>query len=98
MTYANAIERSNLISGLRALADFLEGRPEAPTPRWADVMVFPSSSTNEKNREEVDDIALRIGAAIEDRIADGGHYTASLSFGPVTYHAVAIDLKEEVER
>ena len=27
MTYANPAERRDLISGLRALADFLEGRP-----------------------------------------------------------------------
>jgi len=32
MTYANAKERSDLISGLRELADFLEQNPEVPAP------------------------------------------------------------------
>jgi hypothetical protein len=32
MTYANAEERSDLISGLRELADFLEQNPEVPAP------------------------------------------------------------------
>ena len=41
MTYANPAERRDLISGLRALADFLEDNPEIPAPFSADVLVFP---------------------------------------------------------
>ena len=32
MTYADPAERRDLISGLRALADFLEDSPEIPAP------------------------------------------------------------------
>jgi len=90
MTYANHPERNELIAGLRALADWLESRPEIPAPRWADVMVFPSTSTDSEMTAEVDEIATLIGADIKDQIADHGHYTTSRDFGPVQYRLVAI--------
>jgi hypothetical protein len=90
MTYANSTERIDLISGLRALADFLERSPEIPAPRWADVMVFPSSSIDQENRQDVDYIAVLIGAGVDDETGHGGHYTASRKFGPVEYRAIAI--------
>jgi hypothetical protein len=89
MTYADAFERSDLIAGLRALADFLTEHPDVPAPRWTDVMVFPDGSDAEI-RAEVDDIAMRIGTATADATSCGGHYTTSRSFGPVEYKAVAI--------
>ena len=88
--YANADERARLIAGFRALADFLQDHPDVPAPRWADVMVFPPDATDEEMRAEIDQIAARIGAEPVDRTAVGGHYTASRSFGPVEYRAVAI--------
>jgi hypothetical protein len=39
MTYANANERQALISGLRELASFLEGNPDAPAPAYTDLLV-----------------------------------------------------------
>jgi hypothetical protein len=90
MTYANAEERNSLIAGLRDLADFLEGNPEVPAPRWTDVMVFPSTSTDSGMRTEIDGIATLIGAEIDDQTTDHGHYTTSRGFGPVQYRAVAI--------
>jgi hypothetical protein len=86
MTYANSTERIDLISGLRALADC----PEIPAPRWADVMVFPSSSIDQENRQDVDYIAVLIDAGVDDETGHGGHYTASRKFGPVEYRAIAI--------
>jgi len=87
--YANADERVRLIAGFRALADFLQDQ-DVPAPHWADVMVFPPDATDEKLRAEIDQIAARIGADPIDRTGAGGHYTASRSFGPVEYRAVAI--------
>ena len=89
MTYATASERSDLIKGLRALADFLSENPDVPAPRWADLMVFPDGSDSEM-RAEVYAIATRIGAPTNDATASGGHYTTRRSFGPVEYKAVAI--------
>src|ERR1700730_9188163 len=90
MTYASAEQRSSLIAGLRDLADFLEGNPEVPAPRWTDVMVFPSTSITRGMRTEIDGIATLIGAEIDDQTTDHGHYTTSRGFGPVQYRAVAI--------
>jgi hypothetical protein len=90
MTYANPGERSELIAGLRELADFLESRLEIPAPRWTDVMVFPPASRDSEKTAEIDAIAALIGAAVDDQTADHGHYTTSRSFGPVQYRAVAI--------
>jgi hypothetical protein len=89
--YANEHERSRLIAGLYELATFLQDHPDVPSPRWADVMVFPPDGTEEEMRAEVDSIAARIGAEVTDWIKDRGHYTASRNFGPVQYRAVAIN-------
>jgi hypothetical protein len=70
MTYSNAEERSSLIAGLRDLADFLEGRPEVPAPRWADVTVFPPHSTDIVMKAAIDSIAALIGTDISDQAAE----------------------------
>jgi hypothetical protein len=88
MTYANTSERIALISGLRALADYLDSNPEVPTPFHTDVLIFPPDSDWEAMRTEIDVIATRLGAA--GRKTAGGHYVASRSFGPIEYRAVAI--------
>jgi hypothetical protein len=86
--YANDDERSRLIDGLRAVAQFLQGHPDIPAPRWADVLVFPPDGPDEEKRAEIDAIAARIDA--ETNESAGGHYSCSISFGPVEYRAVAI--------
>jgi hypothetical protein len=86
--YANDDERSRLIDGLRAVAQFLQGHPDIPAPRWADVLVFPPDGPDEEKRAEIDAIAARIDA--ETNESPGGHYSCSISFGPVEYRAVAI--------
>jgi len=46
MTYASPPQRQALISGLRALADFLESNPDVPAPEYTDVLVFPPSASD----------------------------------------------------
>ena len=98
MAYADAVERSNLIAGLHALAEFLEGHPEVPAPRWADVMVFPPASTDNEMHAAIDQIALLIKAEVTDATANAGHYTTSCHFGPVQYRAVAIPVSKQTPR
>jgi hypothetical protein len=86
--YANPDERDRLIGGLRALAAFLHDHTDVPTPRWADLLVFPPDGTDEEQRTEIDVIASRIGAQTSESLR--GHYSAFVVFGPVTYRAVAI--------
>jgi hypothetical protein len=98
MTYSNLEERSSLIAGLRDLADFLEGNPEVPAPRWTDVLVFPPDGTDNEMKAEIDRIAALIDAGVSDLTADDGHYTASRKFGPVQYEAVAILARWQARR
>jgi hypothetical protein len=89
MTYANPIQRQELITGLRALADFLEGNPEVPAPPFTGILVFPPHADDAENRQEIDIIASRIESGIEISPAHR-HYVTSRRFGPVEYRAVAI--------
>jgi hypothetical protein len=98
MTYANAEERGSLIAGLRDLANFLEGNPEAPAPRRVDVLVFPPDGTDNEKKAEIDRIAALIDASVSDQTADDGHYTASRKFGPAQYEAVAIPARWQARR
>jgi hypothetical protein len=88
--YANAIDRERFIAGLRALAEYLESKPNVPAPHHgASVLVFPIHGTSEEQRAEIDIIAARINAKPCEIV--NGHYTVSRFFGPVEYRAVAID-------
>jgi hypothetical protein len=87
MTYADQAERSALIEGFRAIADYLESNPEVPAPRDATAYVFPSQDDCAVMRTEIDAIAARLGSAAWAR---GQHYTVTRSFGSVEYRAVAI--------
>lgn len=90
MTYADAEQRRNLIAGLRSLADFLEENPGVPAPRWANVMVFPTGTSEREAFEEVDAIAALASGRIDNRTTNHGNYTAARDFGPVQYRAVVI--------
>ena len=96
MTYASPPQRQALISGLRALADFLESNPDVPAPEYTDVLVFPPPASDAEKRREIDVIASRIGSAAET-FSTYRHYQTSRRFGPVEYRAVAIPADENTE-
>ena len=96
MTYANPNQRQELITGLRALADFLESNPEVPAPSSTDMLVFPPHADDSENRREIDIIASRIGSGTELSYS-GRHYMTSRRFGSVQYRAVAIPEDETEE-
>jgi hypothetical protein len=95
MTYADPAERAAIISGLRALADYLESTPEVPAPIYSTVYTFPPDGDWAAKRAEIDAIAAPLGV-IAHRSA-GGHYLATRSFGPVEYRAVAIPRRDDNE-
>jgi hypothetical protein len=97
MTYASAIERKALISGLRELAGFLESNPDVPVPASTGLIVFPSSVSDDGKRREVDVIASLIGSETVT-YSSHRHYAASRRFGPVEYRAVAIPADENKEQ
>jgi hypothetical protein len=94
--YAIDDERDRLISGLRALAQFLQDHPDIPAPRWIDVLVFPPDGPDEQRRAEIDVIASRIGTGTDK--STSGHYSCSISFGHVQYRAVAIPVNANKEQ
>ena len=88
--YANASQRSQLVAGLRDLAEYLESNPDVPAP-WNEttVYVFPPDGSNEGRRAEIDVIATHVGS--QPCEFTPGHYVVSRYFGPVEYRAIAID-------
>ena len=78
---------AGVITGLCALADFLEQYPDLIPPFSVDISHHPHG-TDEHERAEVDRIAATLGVTAQDKGA--GHYVAQREFGPVTYSAVAI--------
>jgi hypothetical protein len=88
MTYADSTERAALISGLRALADYLESNPEVPAPVYPAFYAFPPDGDWAAVRAEIDAIAARLAVIACE--TGGGYYVAARSFGPVEYRAVAI--------
>ena len=96
MTYASPPQRQALISGLRALADFLENNPDVPAPEYTDVLVFPPPAPDTEKRRQIDVIASRIGSGTETTPSHR-HYQTSRRFGPVGYRAVAIPADENTE-
>lgn len=88
MTYADSTERAALISGLRALADYLESNPGVPAAAYPVVYAFPPAGEWAEMRAEIDATAARLG--VTPHLTGGGHYVAVRSFGPVEYRAVAI--------
>jgi len=96
MNHADSTERAALISGLRALADYLESNPEVPAPAYAVVYKFPPTGDWAQMRAEIDATAARLG--VNAHLTAGGHYVAVRLFGPVEYRAVAIPRKNDNER
>jgi len=88
MTYSDPAERAELISGFRALADYLESNPEVPAPGYSAVYTFPPDGDWPAMRAEIDTVAAWLGVIARE--TPGGHYLAVRSFGPVEYRAVAI--------
>jgi len=88
MTYADPVQRRKLISGLRALARFLESNPAVPAPLFTDVIVIPTFNSDAENWREIDAIASRIGSGTTT--TSYRHYVTSRVFGTVEYRAVAI--------
>jgi hypothetical protein len=89
MAHTSPAEHAAFIHGLRALADYLESTPEVPAPSHAWVYAFPPDGDCAVRRAEIDTIAELLGTQPRET-AGHQHYTATRSFGPVEYRAVAI--------
>jgi hypothetical protein len=95
MTNNNSTGRDAFISGLRALADYLQSNPDAPIPSYSPLHVFPQKRNWAEKCAEIEAIASLLG--VTAHLIHGGHYVANRYFGPVEYRAVAIPPKAEDE-
>ncbi|GAA2136582.1 hypothetical protein [Actinomadura napierensis] len=83
--------RHQVITGLRKLADFLEANPAVPVPEYGETFdVFPRDCDDTCSAALVDDVAALLGVEADDDRPLGGHYSASRSFGRITYRVVHI--------
>jgi len=96
MNHADSTQRAAIISGFRALADYLESNPEVPAPAYPVVHTFPPADDWRQMCAEIDATAAQLGVIVH--LTGGGHYVAARLFGPVEYRAVAIPRKNDNER
>jgi hypothetical protein len=90
LTTTNAETREAYVSGLRALADYLTAHPDLPVPRYAyaqGITVCADGDTDDARNSHVDGIARILGT---EPARGGISYTAEVSFGPVSYRAIAV--------
>lgn len=82
--------RTDLVAGLRALADFLEANPAVPIPRYGHMFSVTTSGSDEQKLSQVKFTSLAIGEDAMDDTASGGHYWTQRRFGPVSYRINAV--------
>ncbi|WP_433180631.1 hypothetical protein [Actinoallomurus sp. CA-150999] len=80
--------RTQTIAGLRALADFLEANPAIPVYEYGWEVSVHTEGTDEQETAEVERIAALLD--VTPVRSPGGHYTASRTFGRITYRIVHI--------
>ncbi|WP_412516220.1 hypothetical protein K8Z49_35230 [Actinomadura madurae] len=90
--------RHQTITGLRALADFLEANPAVPIDEYGEhYNVFTSDRDDASAVTLVDQAAALLGVQVSDRRSFGGHYVAERTFGRITYTVVHIPERQKRE-
>lgn len=93
----NKPERTEMIRGLRELADYLESTEELPIPRSIEITYHAFGEDDAAERSEIDRIGAILGSNPNEEV-HGAHYVVSRSFGEhIEYRAVAIN-QQEMER
>jgi hypothetical protein len=82
--------RQAFITGLRALADYLDRYPAVPVPRYGTEIYLSAASTDDGGCAQVDLFARQLGITPPTAISYSGHYEAARQFGPVGYRMIAI--------
>jgi hypothetical protein len=90
MFSTDPIARSNFITGLRQLADYLDTHPDVPVPPYGDRIDVHADSTDNGGKAQVDAMAEKLGTPVQDDTAEGGHYRTVREFGSIAYVVVAI--------
>jgi hypothetical protein len=93
-----AADRAAWVTGLRELADFLARHLDVPVPpAWHEGVIheFPDGDTDAERRAGVDRAAEAMGVPAAE--TSGGHYKASVRFGPLAYEVVAIPAERRAQ-
>jgi hypothetical protein len=82
--------RHQTITGLRQLADFLEANPAVPVHEYGREYTIYTRGSDKSGRAQVDRIAALLGVTPDDETNRGGHYTATKTFGRISYRVIHI--------
>lgn len=86
--------RTEVSSGLRQLADYLDAHPDIPVALFGwDLLVGADGDNDTAKKAELDRIAAVLGVPVDYKSAGTGHYSAVRSFGPISYHAYHVTTK-----
>ena len=78
--------RHQTITGLRALADFLEANPGVPVNEYGTTIHVPIRAADDASAAAlVDHAAALLGVNAAHDTQRGGHYRATRTFGRITY-------------
>src|ERR1700691_4123855 len=83
-------ERDAVVTGLRALADYLAANPAVPIPPHGWAASVHAEGTDSEQFSQVDLVSEIIGERPVDQRAAIGHHLVQRSFGPITYRFVGI--------
>ncbi|MFI6516982.1 hypothetical protein ACIBF1_15615 [Spirillospora sp. NPDC050679] len=84
-------KRAEFIAALRALADFLVVTPAMPVPLYSTgISLHTRGEDDDAEFAQVDRLAALLGVQVDDDTVNGGHYTATRSFGPINLKVVAV--------
>ncbi|MFF4242303.1 hypothetical protein ACFYYL_41095 [Actinomadura geliboluensis] len=87
--------RHQTITGLRALADFLEANPGVPVNEYgAYYSVTARVGDDAAASALVEQVAPLLGGEVTDDRPSGGHYSASKTFGRITYRIVHVPARQ----
>ncbi|WP_030177335.1 hypothetical protein [Spirillospora albida] len=91
MVPGDLFARHQTITGLRALADFLETHPDVPVNEYGqDFIVLARTGDDTSSAALVDQTAAVLEEPVTDERDQGGHYRASRMFGRIAYSIVHI--------
>jgi len=95
---ADLFARTQTISGLRQLADFLETNPAVPVDTYGYTLnQFTDRHPDETCRTHVTAVADLLGVTPLDETDSGGHLYASRTFGRITYQICHIPQRNREE-
>ncbi|TQM66822.1 hypothetical protein FHX41_0411 [Actinomadura hallensis] len=78
--------RHQTITGLRALADFLEANPGVPVNTYGETFHVPIRAADDASAVAlVDQTAALLGVNAQHDTRRGGHYLATRTFGRIAY-------------